>query len=157
MDDRIIVSRMDEITPMEKSGYRDFQYRKFVAASREDFSQVYICFYEIEPGKCAYPKHSHNYNTECFYIISGCGRVETLDESFEVKTGDLITFPPGEAGTHKMYNASETEKLVYIDFDTSILPDVIKYPDSGKTGIKESGRDGIYFIDGSDVEYYTGE
>ena len=157
MDNRIVVSRIDDLKPVKKSEYSDFAYTKYEAASRDDFSQVYICFYEIEPGKAPSPKHSHCFNTESFYIISGSGTVETGDGKITIKAGDLITFPPGEAGTHKIINTSETENLVYIDFDTSLVPDIIKYPDSGKTGVKQANGNTRYFIDGTDVDYYTGE
>ena len=156
MDDRIVVMKAGEGSAVKKSGYKNFEYSKTEIASREEFSQVYICYYEVNPGKHAYPKHYHENNTECFYIIEGSGVVETLDDEFEVSAGDVVVFPPGKDGCHKLINTSD-EVLKYIDFDTSILPDVIRYPDSGKVGIKEKGKRGYYYIEDTHVDYYEGE
>ena len=157
MDDKIVVKRIEDGPAVLKSEYGDFDYKKVEIASREDFSQVYICFYEIKPGKTAYPRHYHENNTECFYIISGEGVVKTLGDDISVRAGDAVVFPPGKEGEHKLINTGKDEILRYIDFDTSILPDVIRYPDSGKVGVKEKNRDAIYFIEEENVDYYTGE
>lgn len=72
--------------------------------------------YKIPPLKSAYPYHYHYKNGETFYIISGKGVLKTPNGERTVEAGELLFFPTGEAGTHKLTNCCEAENLVYIDF-----------------------------------------
>lgn len=65
-------------------------------------------------------------------------------------------FPANRSGAHKLTNASKTEKLVYIDFDTANDIDVAFYPDSGKMGVWGMDVNKVYKID-ADVDYYRDE
>lgn len=101
-------------------------------------------FVELEPGNFAYGYHYHEANEEVFYIISGSGVVRTIDNEIPVKAGDVIGFPTGDKGSHVISNNSETEKLVYIDFGTTILPEVVHLPDYNKIMVISKEVDGIY-------------
>ena len=68
----------------------------------------------------------------------------------------MIFFPAGEAGAHKLTNGSETEKLVYIDFDVTHDLDVAVYPDSDKIGVWGMGINRL-FPEFAEVDYYDGE
>lgn len=94
--------------------------------------QCAIHFVEVEPKNFAFSYHYHEMNEEAFYIISGHGIVRTKDGDIEVKAGDVIVFPTGPEGAHCIRNASENEKLVYIDFDTINIPDLVHLPDIKK-------------------------
>ena len=101
-------------------------------------------FVELEPGNFAYGYHYHEANEEVFYIISGKGVVRALDGEIPVKTGDVIGFPTGEKGAHVISNNSETEKLVYIDFGTTVLPEVVHLPDFNKIMVISQEVNGVY-------------
>ena len=112
--------------------------------------------YELPPGKSAYPYHYHLKNEETFFILRGEGLLRTPEGERTVKAGDLLFFPAGETGAHKLTNTSDTEMLVYIDFDIVHDLDVAVYPDSGKLGIWGKDTNRIYRLD-DDVDYYEGE
>lgn len=156
MNDKIVVTNIDSINAKHKCEL-GYEFNKYEVTKRSDFSQAYICFYEVMPGKSVYPKHYHSYNTECFYIISGEGRVETGEDEFNIKTGDIIVFPCGEKGTHKLINTSLDQKLVYIDFDTTNSPDIVHYVDSNKIGIIEHNISSTFYRKEDNVDYYDGE
>jgi uncharacterized cupin superfamily protein len=59
-------------------------------------------------------------------------------------------------GAHKLTNASDTENLVYIDFDVVHDVDITEYPDSGKIGIWGKGINKLY-PQNANVDYYDGE
>ena len=157
MNNKIVLTNISKLEGKRKSGLDKYEYTKYEVTKRKDFSQCYVCFYELAPLKSAYPKHYHKYNTECFYIINGTGEVETSNEILKVTSGDIIVFPCGEAGTHKITNVSKTEKLTYIDFDTTNSPDIIKYVDSGKIGIIEHNISSSFYKEDNQVDYYDGE
>ena len=83
--------------------------------------------------------------------------METSKGNKEIKAGDIIVCPPGEDGAHRIYNSSSEDILNYIDFDTSNSPDLIKYPNSNKTGIIIHNQSSAFYKDGTEVDYYDGE
>lgn len=101
-------------------------------------------FVEVEPGNYAYGYHYHEANEEVFYIISGNGVVRTFDGEIRVKAGDAIGFPTGEKGVHVIKNEAENEKLVYIDFGTSISPEIVHLPDFNKIMVIGKEVNGVY-------------
>lgn len=110
----------------------------------------------MPPGKSAYPYHWHSKNEECFYILSGCGVLRTPEGERAVEAGNFLFFPANEAGAHRLTNSSDTNPLVYLDFDTFNDIDVAFYPDSGKIGVWGKGINRLYLSD-KDVDYYEGE
>ena len=137
----------------DQVGYEYFR-RKFIPFG--DAKNTLVSVYEIPPGKAAYPYHFHHKNEETFYILSGEGILKTPDGERKVVAGELLFFPVGEAGAHKLTNTSVTEMLVYIDFDVVHDIDVTVYPDSDKIGIWGMGINKIYPRN-ADVDYYDGE
>ena len=157
MNDKIVLKNLYDIKPKHKQEHDGYDYNKYEVTERKDFDQAYICFYEIMPLSSAFPKHYHSYNTECFYIINGEGIIETNEEDLNVKTGDIIVFPRGKKGTHKLTNTSPSEKLLYIDFDTTNSPDIIHYVDSDKIGIIEHNISSTFYRKNDNVDYFDGE
>ena len=91
------------------------------------------------------------------YIIDGAYRYTFANgETRMVNAGDLLFFPAGESGAHKLTNASDCEPLVYIDFDTIADPNVCVYPDSNKIGVYGKDLRKIYRLE-DNVDYYDRE
>ena len=149
-------SKIEEIPASHKAEHPGYEYfrRKFVHFGDADHTQVGV--YEVPPGKAAYPYHFHYKTEETFYIISGVGCLKTPEGERQVSAGELIFFPAGPEGAHKLTNISETEKLVYLDFDVTHDLDVAVYPDSGKIGIWGKGINKLY-PENAHVDYYDGE
>ena len=137
----------------EHGGYEYFR-RKFIPFGAAGNTLVSV--YEIPPGKSAYPYHFHYKNEETFCILSGAGILKTPEGERKVGPGELLFFPAGPEGAHKITNSSETEMLTYIDFDVVHDIDVAVYPDSDKIGIWGKGINKIY-PQNADVDYYDGE
>ena len=142
---------------LKHENHGQFEYYKHLIVPREG-NQCTVAIMEIPPLKTSFPYHYHIAVTEVFYIISGEGVVITPEGEHKVSGGDVIVFPPGAAGAHKILNTSQTEILRYIDFDTTAQADVIFYPDSQKVGMILNGRVGKdFFKENSAVDYYEGE
>ena len=137
----------------EHDGYEYFR-RKFVPYGGAEHTVASV--YEIPPGKSPYPYHYHHKNEETFYILSGEGILKTPQGERMVKAGELLFFPTGPEGAHKITNSSETEMLVYLDFDVVHDIDIAVYPDSDKIGIWGKGINQLY-AQSSNVDYYDGE
>ena len=101
-------------------------------------------FIEVEPGSYAFGYHYHEVNEEVFYIISGTGIVRTAKGDITVKAGEAIAFPTGEDGAHVIRNGSGTEKLVYVDFGSASLPEIVHFPDTDKVLVVGPYSNGFY-------------
>ena len=146
---------MDDLPRKHKLGAEGYEF------FRGDFLQVHeaqslVRVYELPPGKSAYPYHYHLKNEETFFILKGEGLLRSAGGERMVRPGDLLFFPAGEDGAHKLTNISDTEPLVYLDFDVVHDLDVTMYPDSGKIGIWGMNTNRIYRT-GDNVDYYEGE
>ena len=120
----------------------EFTVKPIVAQA--DVNQCRVNFVEVEPGSFAYGYHYHETDEEVFYIISGTGIVRTINGDVTVKAGDAITFPAGPEGAHVIRNGSDTEKLVYIDFDTNNLTEIVHFPDTNQVMAYGKFSNGIY-------------
>lgn len=149
-------SKIEDIPVRHKCEHEGYEYlrRRFIPFG--EAKNTLVSIYEIPPGKSAYPYHFHHNNEETFYIISGEGLLRTPEGERNVSAGELIFFPTGEQGAHKLTNCSDTENLVYIDFDVIHEVDITEYPDSGKIGIWGMGINELY-PRSANVDYYEGE
>ena len=154
--DEIKHCKMEDLPVSYKCGHDGYEYfrRKFIPFGGAKNTLVSV--YEIPPGKAAYPYHYHHKNEETFYILSGVGLLKTPEGERTVSAGELLFFPTGPEGAHKLTNMSKTEKLVYIDFEVVHDIDIAVYPDSDKIGVWGLGINKIY-PQSADVDYYDGE
>ena len=137
----------------EHEGYEYFR-RKFIPFGGAKNTLVSV--YEIPPGRAAYPYHYHHKNEETFFILRGQGLLKTPEGERTVQAGDLLFFPANSEGAHKLTNLSETEPLVYLDFDVVHDVDIAVYPETGKLGVWGKNINRIW-REQDDVDYYDGE
>jgi uncharacterized cupin superfamily protein len=90
----------------------------------------------VPPGKAAFPFHHHHANEEHFFVLSGSGVMRAGAETYPVRPHDYIVNLPGAADlAHQLVNTGKQD-LVYLAISTCVLPEVVGYPDSGKTGVR---------------------
>jgi len=90
-------------------------------------------WYEVPPGKVAWPYHYHTANEESLYVLEGTGTLRIGKEEIAVGPGDYASFPVGPDHAHQVINTGTTS-LRYLCFSTMHLVDVVGYPDSDKVG-----------------------
>ena len=157
MREKILIQNAKDIPEKKKDVHDPYSYTKREVTKRGDFDQCYVALYTIPPQKANYPFHAHMNNTEVFYIISGTEILETVDGPKDIGPGDFIVCPPGDQSAHRIVNHSESDELVYIDFDTTHSPDIVHYPNSKKTGIIIHNQSNSFFKDEDTVDYYLDE
>ncbi len=129
-----LINVADAETHAEKCGER-FEYSMTELSHALGAKAIGANLTRVPPGKAAFPFHHHAANEEHFFVISGSGVLRFGDDSFEVRTFDYIVSPPGGAdGAHQLINTGDQD-LVYLAISTLTLPEVVGYPDSGKTGV----------------------
>ncbi|MFT4148501.1 MAG: cupin domain-containing protein [Micrococcaceae bacterium] len=133
-----------------------FKYSKHIVTPKYN-TQQHVSFMEVPPKAFAFPYHYHLGITESYVILSGKAEVLTPEGVVSLNAGEVIVFPPGETGAHRLQNASDSEPLRYVDIDTTSVPDVINYPHSKKIAYT-AGKisEGCWKISDT-VDYYYGE
>lgn len=113
-------------------------------------------WFEIQPGKKAFPHHFHLANEEAVFVLEGEGVLRLGDEEHRLRAGDYVAFPPGPPG-HQIVNRG-TVPLRYLALSTMREPEVAVYPDSKKIGVlsRTHGLTSVHRQDAS-VDYYEGE
>ena len=149
-------SAMDDLPVKHHCHGEEYEYFRRSFVPRGSGCESLVCVYEVPPGKSPYPYHYHLKDEETFFILSGQGTLRTPQGERTVKAGEFLFFPPNEQGAHKLTNTSETENLVYIDFDVIHDVDICLYPDSGKIGVWGKDVNKLFPLE-SQVDYYQGE
>jgi uncharacterized cupin superfamily protein len=113
-------------------------------------------WFEIPPGKKAFPCHFHLANEEAVFVLEGEGLLRSGDEELPLRPGDYVSFPPGPPGHQVLNNGSGP--LRYLALSTLVEPEVAVYPDSRKIGFiaRGAGVESVHLQDAA-VDYYQGE
>jgi uncharacterized cupin superfamily protein len=113
-------------------------------------------YYEVPPGQANCPYHYES-DEEWLLVLEGRLTVRHPDGEDELEAGDLVCFPAGPDGAHKLTNRSDAPVRMLI-VSTANLPAVAVYPDSDKIGVWTEGRrDNIMVRRESGVDYYDRE
>ena len=150
------VRRAETADSIHKSEHPGYEFTRKIIVGKEDSEHFDVSIYEVPPGKAAVPYHYHMRNEEVFFILSGKGLLKSPEGEREVNAGDFLFFPNNENGAHKITNMSESEMLVYADFDVRFEPEIAFYPDSDKVGLFGKGKRLIFPIS-KQVDYFDGE
>jgi uncharacterized cupin superfamily protein len=112
--------------------------------------------YELPPGNSNCPYHYES-DEEWLLVLEGTLTVRHPDGEDELGRGDLVCFPAGREGAHKLSNRGEDVVKMLI-VSTASFPAVAVYPDSDKVGVfTEDRQDNVMVRRSSDVDYWDGE
>jgi uncharacterized cupin superfamily protein len=120
--------------------------------------------YEIPAGEALGPYHWQAANEEMIVVLSGNPSIRTPEGWRQLESGDLVPFPRGPDGAHQVANRSDEVTRVLLLSEMN-GPEVVVYPDSGKTGvlsrppgaIPAEGEVDSVFRFGDEVDYFDGE
>lgn len=120
----------------------------------------------VPPGKRAFPFHNHRVNEEMFFVLQGTGEVRIGEDTYPIRSGDVIACPPGGKETaHQIINTG-AEELRYLAVSTKLSPEIAEYPDSGKFGVlaelpadAEGKPQRFVYVgrEGNSLDYWEGE
>jgi uncharacterized cupin superfamily protein len=116
-------------------------------------SALGLSVYDLPPGQSAFPYHYELGREEWLLVISGRPTLRDPDGEYQLEPGDLVVFPEGEEGAHKVTNnGDEIARIAMISNKEE--PSVAFYPDSGKVGVWPAGK---LFRLADEVDYFAGE
>ena len=92
----------------------------------------------VAPGDKSTEFHTHKYEDEAIYVLSGRGTEIVGETAQKIGPGDFIGFPAG-GEPHETVNDG-TEPLVCLVIGQRLAQDVVDYPRKGKRLYRNSGQ-----------------
>jgi uncharacterized cupin superfamily protein len=150
----IFAAEQDWDTENDRDGYR---HRVTAIGKRLDASMLGGSLYELPPGESAWPYHYEYESEEWLFVVTGKLWLRDPDGERELRAGEVVVFPPGPAGAHRVENRSD-EDVRLIFFSTKSPLEVVAYPDSGKLGIWTREHGYVAMLrDEPKLDYWDGE
>jgi uncharacterized cupin superfamily protein len=143
-----------EYDPGDPDGYRAGMINVGKAL---DASALAVKVFHIPSGESLCPYH-YEYEEEWLVVLDGSVLVRTPDGEETVERGEIVQFPAGPAGAHKVNNPGEASARIMM-FSSAREPAVAVYPDSDKIGVWPGNPDDHVILRRADgaVDYYDGE
>jgi uncharacterized cupin superfamily protein len=138
----------------DPEGYRATMARVGQSAGGVDLA---VKAFMLPPGESICPYH-YEYEEEWLLVLEGEARLRTPEGEKHLVAGDLVCFPKGPAGAHKVWGAGEQPARVLM-FSSAHEPSVAVYPDSDKIGVWPGNAQDKVMLRRADgqVDYYDGE
>lgn len=102
----------------------------------------------IAPGDKSTEFHTHRYEEEAIYVLSGRGTEIIGNETYKIGPGDFIGFA-GAGAAHETINDG-AEPLVCLVIGQRLQQDVVDYPRKGKRLFRNGGERNM--VDHSNIE-----
>jgi uncharacterized cupin superfamily protein len=117
-----------------------------------------MSIYDMPPGEAICPYHFEWTDEEWLIVISGEATVRTPEGEETLAPGEVVCFPAGPAGAHKVRNAGDADLRVAI-FSTKNEFGIAEYPDSDKVGVWTGGPERAHYMlrRSGHLEYWDGE
>lgn len=136
------------------AGYRAGCFRMGPLVGAEELgASVYL----LVPGESICPYHYEHTEEEWLLVLAGTPSLRHPGGIEPLAPWDVICFPRGPRGAHKVTNDTETPVRVLM-FSSMRWPAVTVYPDSDKIGVYTAGSaDNVIVRRASGVDYWDGE
>jgi uncharacterized cupin superfamily protein len=136
----VLVLRAEATDPQAPTGgqYRAARLGPLLGAERLDGTVV-----DVDPGEGCEPYHYVVGREEWLLVLAGTPTLRHPEGEDDLEAGDLVCFPEGPAGAHRLLNRGESVVRALV-LSTTGLPANVCYPDTGhwliRTGL---GRDDV--------------
>ena len=117
-----------------------------------------VSSYELPPGQALCPYHYEWGEEEWLLVTEGRPTLRDPDGEHELQPMDLVFFPLGPEGAHKVLNDTQ-EAVRFLMFSNLVFPAATVYPDSDKVGIwtDPDKTDSHMARRAENLDYYDGE
>lgn len=111
--------------------------------------------YEVPTGQSICPYHWHAAEEEMLIVLRGTPVLRTPKGERELAEGEVVAFPIGESGAHKVTNKGDEPARVLM-LSEVVEPEFCVYPDSEKIMPEGSGVRAVFRL-GDQTDYWDGE
>ena len=101
-----------------------FRWRRAKLAKQAGARQLGASLFEVPAGAATFPLHAHYANEELLIVLSGRPTLTGCDgDSRELEPGQVVAFPAGRAGAHRLDNETG-EPLRILIVSTMKAPEI---------------------------------
>jgi uncharacterized cupin superfamily protein len=119
-------------------------------------SQLGASVYELPAGQSICPYHYEYPEEEWLIVLGGRVTVRHPDGEDELGEGDVVCFPQGPEGAHKVTClGAETARVMMLS--TKRHPAIVVYPDSDKVGVWPGDDRDVLMMRRETLDYWDGE
>ena len=111
--------------------------------------------YDLAPGQASSPYHYES-DEEWLLVVEGTVVLRAPDGEHTLERGDLVRFPAGPDGAHRLMNRSDSPARTLMFSHRRGLA-VAVYPDSDTIGVFAGGENDLVFERGTAVPWAHGE
>jgi uncharacterized cupin superfamily protein len=104
-----------------------------------------VNFMRVPPGRESYVYHSHRFEEEWMYVLTGAGVALIDGQEFAIAAGDFMGFPAPSVA-HLLRNTG-TEDLVYLAGGENREFEVAEFPALGKRMVRMGQQVDVYDAD----------
>jgi uncharacterized cupin superfamily protein len=119
-------------------------------------TELLMFVYDLAPGASSSPYH-YEYDEEWLLVVDGTVVLRAPDGEHTLERGDLVRFPRGPAGAHKVMNRSESPARTLLFSRVGGGLGVAVYPDSDTIGVFAGGENDLVFERRTAVPWAHGE
>ena len=140
--------------PADPEGFRAGMFR---LGPQLEAKETGTTIYDLPPGQALCPYHYEYGEEEWLLVIEGRPLVRTPEGTEQLEPFDVIFFPKGPAGAHRIQNDTDSAVRVLM-WSTVVYPTATAYPDSDKVGVWTGDKaEDVMVPRSSKVDYYEGE
>ena len=111
-----------------------YRHRRVAIGPPLGASLLGTTLYELSPGEATWPYHYELGCEEWLIVVSGRPTLREPGGERELEPDDVVAFPEGPEGAHKIENRTDETVRVLILSNKSPVA-VVHYPDSKKVGV----------------------
>ena len=101
-----------------------FRWRRAKLAQQAGARELGASLFEVPAGAATFPLHAHYANEELLIVLSGRPTLTGRDgDSRELEPGEVVAFPAGRAGAHRLDNETG-EPLRILIVSTMKAPEI---------------------------------
>jgi uncharacterized cupin superfamily protein len=136
------------------AGASGFEWRRKRVAGEHLGASLYA----LPPGQATFPYHYELGNDELLVVVAGSPTLRSPQGERELKLGDCVHFPSGEAGAHQVINRSDREARVLL-VSNFAMPRGAVQPDSRKIMVRwgAEAEERAWFPLDAASDYWQGE
>ena len=146
-------ARAEAPEPTHPPGFRARRARLGGALNAEMLGAT---LYELDPSEGTAPYHYEQGREEWLLVLAGRPTLRHPGGEDTLEPGDLVCFPEGPDGAHRVVNRGADASRVLI-LSTQEVPVTAHYPDSGKLLIRDGDDQRYVFRKADTVDYWDGE
>ena len=153
----LLRANLDQVVPeydgTDPEGYRSAGVRVGPSIGA---TQLGASVYELPAGQSICPYHYEYPDEEWLVVLHGRVTVRHPSGEDELAAGDVVCFPSGPEGAHKVTClGDETARVMMLS--TKQRPGVAVYPDSDKIGIWPGDERDVLMMRRDKLDYWDGE